>query len=171
MKHIPERVNKFNAYKRGDKLVGAGDEFALPDLSWMTETISGPGIAGEYEDPSIGLLEKMEVEIPFKTLYADIGELTNPLEPVELTIRASQQSRDNEGRVVFTGIKAVFKGKCKKFSPGQIKQGSPTGAKINLSLTNYILEVDGVVIHDIDILNDRMIINGVDIMAAFKDLC
>lgn len=171
MKRIPEKVNKFNVYNSGDKLVGSGDELTLPDINWMAETVSGPGISGEYDDPTIGLLEKMEVEVPFKTLSADMADMASPLKPVQLTIRASQQSRDTDGNVVFTNIKAAFKGRCKAFSPGQIKQGSPTGAKITLSLTNYVLVVDDVTIYDIDILNDRLIINGEDILAAFKDLC
>ena len=47
--NIPEIINDFNVYKGGSKLIGVSDEVTLPDFEAMTETISGAGIAGEYE--------------------------------------------------------------------------------------------------------------------------
>lgn len=46
---IPERVVNYNVYDDTEKLVGISGEIALPNFEAMTETISGAGIAGEYE--------------------------------------------------------------------------------------------------------------------------
>ena len=54
--NIPSKINSFNVYKDGTKLVGISDEVTLPDFESLTETLSGPGILGEVDDPTLGPL-------------------------------------------------------------------------------------------------------------------
>lgn len=55
--NIPSKINSFNVYKDGTKLVGISDEVTLPDFESLTETLSGPGILGEVDDPTLRLSE------------------------------------------------------------------------------------------------------------------
>ena len=64
---IPEKINAYNVYKGGKKLIGISDEVTLPDFEAMTETISGAGVLGEIDSPAIGLFGSQEMEIPFRT--------------------------------------------------------------------------------------------------------
>ena len=41
----------------------------------MTETLSGPGILGEIDDPTLGQFGSMEMEIPFVTLTQSMFKL------------------------------------------------------------------------------------------------
>ena len=65
---IPEIINDFNMYLSGNRLVGMTGEVTLPDMEAITETISGPGILGEYESGSPGRFGSMEQEVPFRRL-------------------------------------------------------------------------------------------------------
>lgn len=67
-KNIPTKVNNYNVYNDGEKLLGVGDELTLPDFEATSETISGAGILGEIDDPTIGHFGNMQLEIPFRTL-------------------------------------------------------------------------------------------------------
>lgn len=53
-KVIPTKINKYNVYNSGQRLLGTGDEMSLPDFESASETISGAGVLGEIEDPTVG---------------------------------------------------------------------------------------------------------------------
>ena len=88
--NIPEVINNYNAYSNGNKLIGVTGEVQLPDLEAITETISGAGVLGEYETSIPGHYSSITQEVPFRILDTDIFSLMNPLDPVDLTFRASE---------------------------------------------------------------------------------
>ena len=78
MRLIPESINRFNLYLKGNRLIGVSGEIALPDLASITNTISGAGIAGEMERAIIGMFGSIKQEIPFRMLSKDMLKLYNP---------------------------------------------------------------------------------------------
>ena len=42
-KNIPTKINNYNVYNEGEKLLGVGDELTLPDFEATSETVSGAG--------------------------------------------------------------------------------------------------------------------------------
>jgi len=168
-KNIPDKINDFNVYQDGDRLIGVGEEVKLPDIEMMSESVIVPG--GEVDSPTIGQFASSQVEIPFQSLTKDVFNLLNPLKSVNITLRASQQEMDGNGDVVFTGIRAVFRGRPKTLTSGSIKKGSGTGTSIAIEWTYYMLEVGGQKVVEIDKLNSVFNINGTDIMAQTKALC
>ena len=52
--NIPTKIAKYEVYKDGTKLIGRGEEMTLPSFETPTNTVSGAGILGEYEDPTPG---------------------------------------------------------------------------------------------------------------------
>ena len=95
--NIPEIINDFNVYKGGSKLIGVSDEVTLPDFEAMTETISGAGIAGEYETTNPGHFSSIEMEVPFRVLYGDIFQMLDTTKIIDLTMRGSVQVTDGTG--------------------------------------------------------------------------
>jgi len=96
--NIPSKINSFNVYKDGTKLVGISDEVTLPDFESLTETLSGPGILGEIDDPTVGHFQSMEMEIPFRTMDRDLFILSDDISSVTVTLRGSRQHyRDRAG--------------------------------------------------------------------------
>lgn len=168
-KNIPDKINDFNVYEDGDKLIGIGEEVTLPDIEMMSESVIVPG--GEVDSPTIGQFASGQVEIPFQSLTQDTFDLLNPLKSVNITLRASQQEMDGNGDVVFTGIRAVFRGRPKTLTAGSIKKGSGTGTSIAIEWTYYLLEINSKKVVEIDKLNSVFKINGVDILARTKKLC
>lgn len=168
-KNIPDKINDFNVYQDGDKLIGIGEEVTLPDIEMMSESVIVPG--GEVDSPTIGQFASGQVEIPFQSLTKDTFDLMNPLKSVNITLRASQQEMDGNGDVVFTGIRAVFRGRPKTLTAGSIKKGSGTGTSLAIEWTYYLLEIGGKKVVEIDKLNSVFKINGVDILARTKKLC
>ena len=74
---LATKINAYNVYNAGTKLVGLSDEVTLPDFESLTETLSGPGFLGEIDEPLLGHFGASELEIPFRTLNEDMFGLLN----------------------------------------------------------------------------------------------
>ena len=105
--YIPEKINEYNAYLDGTKMIGVAASVTLPEVNMKTSTVSGVGVNGELDSPTIGQFESMEQEIQFNTLYSSAMDMLSPLSTVNLTLRASQQVYDKQGGYNFKGLRVV----------------------------------------------------------------
>lgn len=169
--NIPTKINMFNAYLRGNKLLGMTGEVPLPDFEALSETVSGPGILGEIDDPAIGHFSSQELEITFRTLDEDIFNLMDPLDVLELTLRASMQAITAEGGTAYEGLRVVVRGKQKNLTGGKLKQASPMDSGIKIELLYILIERNGNPMVELDKLNGVFKIKGVDILAKARALC
>ena len=70
--YIPEKINDYNAYLDGTKMIGVAASVTLPEVNMKSSTVSGVGVSGEIDSPTIGQFESMEQEIQFNTLYLSL---------------------------------------------------------------------------------------------------
>ena len=170
MNNIPEKINMFNVYSKGEKLIGLSGEITLPSFEALTETISGPGILGEIDSPTIGQFSSMELEIPFRVLDDDIFSIMPPLSAVDLTLRASQQYTNGDGSANFKGIRIVARGRLKSFTAGTLKQGSQTESSIKIELNYILIVLDGKTKIELDKLNCVYKVDEIDILEKVRNL-
>ena len=170
-KTIPTKINKYNLYNEAERLLGAGDEVPLPDFEAMSDTISGAGILGEVEDPTVGYFGNQEMEIPFRVVDKEAVDMMDMTTAVHLTLRGAQQTTDTAGNIEFRPMRVVVRGRCKKFSPGKVKAGSAMDTKITLTVLYIMIELDGEQMVELDKFNEVFKIRGVDILAKIKEMC
>lgn len=84
---------------------------------------------------------------------------------VPLVFRGAAQSDDG----TVTPIRIVMRGKVKEVDKGTWKPGEKANLAFKINCRYYREEVDGEVIHEIDIDNFVRIINGVDQLADMRD--
>lgn len=168
--YIPEKINEYNVYLEGNRMIGIAAATTLPEINEKTSTISGVGINGEIDSPTIGQFESMEQEVQFNTLYSSAVDMLKPKTNVNLTFRAAQQVYDKNGGYSFKGLRIVEMGRVKKFKPGKIEKGEGMEASITLELTYLLIEVDGVVLLEIDKLNSVYRVSGEDQLAEINAL-
>lgn len=168
--YIPEKINDYNAYLDGTKMIGVAASVTLPEVNMKSSTVSGVGVSGEIDSPTIGQFESMEQEIQFNTLYSSAMDTLSPLSTVNLTFRAAQQVYDKTGGYNFKGLRVVEMGRVKKFNPGKIEKGEAMEATVTLELTTIKVEVDGAVLLEVDKLNGVYKVNGVDMLAGVNEL-
>lgn len=171
MSKLATKINLYNVYTSGNKLIGMDEEVSLPDFEPMTETLAGPGIGGEIDEPIIGLFGSSEIEIPFQTLHDSIFKIMTPGEAVDLTLRGSTQVKDSNGSTTFEGVRIVLRGLFKGLTSGSLKQGSGTKSKIKFEATYVLYEVNGQSKLEIDKLNLVYKVNGIDKLAIPRQLC
>lgn len=167
--NVPEIINNFNAYNKGNVLVGVTGSVALPNFDAITETISGAGILGEYETSIVGMYGSMEQEVPFRILDSDCFTIMNPTELVDLTFRASAQSTvKSTGAIDYKGMRIVERGRLKAFEPGKLELGKQMDAKVKLELLYILIEIDGKTMVEYDKLNSVFVVNGVDLLKKVR---
>ena len=164
--YIPEKINDFNTYLDGNKMIGVAASVTLPEVKMKTSTVSGAGINGEIDSPTIGQFESMEQEIDFNVLYSSAMDMLSPLSVVNLTLRAAQQVYDKTGGYAFKGLRVVEMGRVKTFNPGKVEKGEGMEAKV----TYLLVENDGSPLLEVDKLNGVYKVNGVDMLAGISEL-
>lgn len=172
MFNIPSKINAFNVYKGGTRLIGISEEVTLPDFEAITETLSGPGILGEIDDPTLAQFSSMEMEIPFRTMDQDLFILSNDISSVEVTLRGSIQYTVNDSGVnTFKPMRVVVRGKNKGITSGKLKQGSGTGSSIKLEVIYILIEIGNVVEIELDKLNFVYKVHGKDLLEKVRKMC
>ena len=171
VKTIPTKINKYNVYNAGERLLGVGDEMPLPDFESSSETVSGAGVLGEIDDPTVGYFGNQELEIPFRVLDKEAVDMMDMTRAVQLTIRGAQQTTNSEGDIEFRQIRVVVRGRSAAFSPGKVKAGSTMDTKIKLTLLYILIEVGGESMVELDKLNEVFKIRGRDVLAKVKEMC
>lgn len=78
-------INRYNVYKNGKQLIGVAGELTLPEVSNLTDSMEGAGTGGNMDVPVIGLIENLEMEIPFMSLCQDTFSIMDPTESADLT--------------------------------------------------------------------------------------
>ena len=89
MNTIPTKINRYNVYNKGNRLLGVGEEMALPDFEPSSETVTGAGILGEIDDPTVGYFGNQELEIPFRLLDKETADMMDMTKAVQLEIRGA----------------------------------------------------------------------------------
>lgn len=171
MKTIPTKINRYNVYNQGMRLLGMGDEMPLPDFEASSETVSGAGILGEIDDPTVGYFGTQEMDIPFRVLDQEAADMLDMTKAVQLEIRGAQQTVNGEGNIEFRDMRVVVRGRAKKFTPGKMKAGNPMESGVTLSLLYILIELEGKSVLELDKLNEVYKVNGEDILAKVKEMC
>ncbi len=171
---LPVLIQDFNMYdtrKGSETLVGISGEVTLPTVAFKTLDISGPGISGEMAVAVYGATEKMEVDIPFRSLTPKMFEMLAP-GSVKLTLRGSVQNTDLSTQDVnFKGIRIDMRGQCFELNPGKVKKEEDMGSSIKLTLSYFAIYLDGKNVLEIDKFGPVLKVNGVDLMKKIRDLC
>ncbi len=170
-KTIPTKINKYNVYNAGDRLLGMGDEMTLPDFESSSETVSGAGILGEIDDPTVGYFTNQEIEVPFRVLDQEATDMLDMTKAVQLTIRGAQQTTDAQGNIEYRQLRVVVRGRAVKFSPGKLKAGSQMETKLAMTLLYILIELEGETLLELDKLNEVFKLRGQDVLAKIKEMC
>lgn len=165
-------VNRFNTYKKGNKLIGVAGELNLPEVTNLTDTMEGAGTGGNMDIPVIGLIEDMEMEVGFMSLCEDIFSVMDPTESADLSFNGALQGTDpGTGAIQYQQLAIAIRGIVKKFTGGTLKSGGKMDSRATLGLSYYKITIDGKVMLEIDRFNGVFTINGKDVMAEVRNMC
>ncbi len=160
MNKLDQAYINFAAYKDSTEYLGI-TKVTLPDIQFLTQSISGAGIAGNIE-AVISHIEAMTLGLDFRTTTS---EATSLLEPIRhnLELRVARQDEDVvKGSLDVGKIKHVFVIIPKSYKGGSIAPASTGDASGEYAVRYWKCEIDGNTVIEVDPLNYILVINGVD---------
>ena len=167
MGKIDEFVVSYAMYENGTEYMGT-TEVTLPDLEFMTEELSGAGIAGKVEEVITGNMNAMTTTFNFRTVGKWTARLLEPrVHNIDLRV-AQQKMETKDGTTSVSGLKHIMKIKPKKTALGKVSAATTSDASGEYSVLYYALYVDGVKVTEVDPLNFICIINGRDFLEEVR---
>lgn len=164
---VPERLINFRVYVDGDNQAGVAT-VDLPDLEYMTDTVSGAGIAGEIDSPILGHLSSMTATISWRTITDYALKLTAP-KSHSIDFRGSQQIYDAaDGVLKSKPVRVSVKATPKRMGLGSLEVGSTTDSESEFEISYMKIWIDGKEVAEIDKYNFKFVIDGVDYLASVR---
>lgn len=169
MASMNETIINFAVYEDATEFLGMS-EATLPDLSFLTQEISGAGIAGNIESVIICHMEAMTLTLNFRTVSKSQMKLAAP-KVHNIDLRVAQQDHDTTaGALKTTGVKHVLKVTPKKTALGKVAPASTADGSGEYAVSYYAVYIDGVKNTEIDPLNFICIIDGVDYLKEVRKI-
>lgn len=166
---IPARLNKFNVYTSANKAMGVAT-VTLPSIEGMSDTLTGAGVMGEIEMPTLGHIGSMETELEWNTITGEAVTLA-PGVSETLTFRGAMQVSDSAtGGIKAAGVRVVMSVVSKTLDLGSMEIGSATGTTNTLEVIYLKIIIDGKDVLEIGKLTNVYKVNGKDLMADFNAL-
>lgn len=161
MPKIDETVIGFAVYEDATEYLGLS-EVALPEISNITEEITGAGIGGKIEAVILGAVEAMTTTFNFRTVTPNAIKLHEP-RPHTIDLRAAQQQKDTvKGTIEVVKVKHVLVMTPKKLNPGKVATASAAEVSGEYATTYFATYINGKKMTEIDPLNYIYYVNGTD---------
>ncbi|MCI6382855.1 phage tail protein [Fusobacterium mortiferum] len=165
---IPEKAINYKLYVDGSSSLAAMVDVTLPNIEYLSETVSGAGIAGEIDSPTLGHTSPITLGINVRSLIGEDFKLLQQ-KSYTLEIRAAMQSNDqSNGKLTVGKLAIIAKGIPKNLNMGTLGVGKTTDSSKEFSLTYLKVEIDGEVVLEIDKVNMIFIVNGEDMLAEVR---
>ncbi len=162
-----DAVINYAIYENANEYYGTA-QVQLPDLTSLTASISGAGIAGNVESVILGHMNAMSMTINFNTFCPEQAALAEQ-RPHELDIRVAQQTSNSAtGSLGTDAIKHVVRVIPKKLALGKVAPASTADASGEYAVQYLATFINGKKVTEVDPLNFICVINGVDSLAAVR---
>lgn len=167
MSRQPEAYIDFEVYKDSTNLIGVS-QAQMPDIKFLTQSITGAGIGGNVEAVLIGMMEAMTLTLNFRSV-TDAAILLMAPKKHQIELRVAEQYWDtvNVEKQIWAD-KYVLVVVPKSTKVGSIAPASAADVSGEYAVYSYCGYKDGQVMWEIDPFNQRCIIDGVDYMADVR---
>jgi len=171
----PGVIKNYNLYGVDEtgfqKYIGAGGEITLPTFTYMGDTANHAGLMGQTEFTAPGMVQTVNMDIPFPTLTMGYFTMMNETINSHVLIFGSQVERDeNTGFIQEHSVMAKIGGMPKGKNFGTMGKGRFSNASNQLIVHNFLFMRDGIVWWHWDLFRAIFIENGIDRNAITRAL-
>lgn len=160
---LPRKLKNFDTFQNGESFIGQVNSLTLPKLARKMEEIRPGGLDSSIKVDMGG--EALELS------FAAAGYLRSALRQFGATSAGAVQLRwagayqaDDTG--IYQAVEIVGRGRYSEIDRGDAKTGESSETKFTMPLVYYKESVDGLVLFEIDVINNIFIVDGVDRLAA-----
>ncbi len=159
-------LKNFNLFVDGRGHAGNCDELQLPTLALTVEDYRAGGL-----DTSVAVemgQEKMESSFTLSKYDVNVLALWG-VAPGATVAVVARGALESFAVAAVTPVVVRMTGTIRSMEPGAWQAGQKSTLKFNMDLTAYVYTQDGRTLHDIDVLNMKRVVNGVDRLAGQRN--
>ena len=161
---LPLILKGQNIFIDGESLHGLVGDIERPKITQKMEDYQGGGMIGAVE--VFHGIEKLSMGVTVGGYGAEVLKLMGgKIDGRMIRFSGPAEREDEVGHVRITGEGA---GRITEADPGTDSQGENGETKFTIALVRYTEKVDGAVIFDIDVMQNKYIVNGVDMYKEFN---
>jgi hypothetical protein len=162
---IKEILQYMNAFVDGRGYAGVVSSAELPSLEVLTREYSAGGMSGAVE-VRMARHEKLTASLQFEGIDPKLLTLFDIAQGAEIGITLKGSTQDRDGTAHAHSVK--LRGFIKKLDEGEWKEGEDAPLKLELALSYYKREHDGVELIEADPINMIFKVKGVDQLAQHR---
>jgi len=152
-----------------DRMITNTTDVTLPEIEMKSDTLSGAGILGELDLPSMAQVNAMSFSFSGRSFDKDSAKLAAPIAR-KFTVRSALEEFDTgKGKSRIVKCKETIIAMTKKFSPGKVAVGESKDVSYEGEVIYFRQERDGVETIEIDKLNNVYKVGGVNYAAAIAE--
>lgn len=160
-------IVNYDVYEDSNRYDGTAS-VTLPDVAFLTQSLSGAGIGGNIEAVVAGHIDAMTLTMTFRTIQPEAISLTEPRRH-QIELRAAQQIENTvAGQIESQVVKHALVVIPKKLSGGQLAPHSAADASGEYAVRYWAMYIDGAKKMELDPLNYICMINGTDYLASVR---
>lgn len=164
---MDQSLVNFAVYEDGTEFLGVA-KATLPDLSFLSQTISGAGISGEIEAVIVGHISAMTLGLEFRTTTTQSVKLASPKRH-QIELRVAQQGENAvSGEIEISAVKHVFVVMPKTFKGGSVAPASSADSSGEYSVRYWATYTDNTKTMEIDPLNFICNVDGTDYLTDVR---
>lgn len=168
--NIPLVLNNFNLYTgdKGDVLAGIGT-VELPEIETPTTEVNIAGVSGALEVPLTGHTNAMTVTVNAPVLTIQALKALNP-DPQIITARGAIEqidTRSSAKRIV--NLIVTMRCKAKGFKAGNMEKAAAMDTSLPFAVDYLKIQMDGKTYLEIDKLNNKYVVDGVDHLSGIRN--
>ena len=163
---MDQSIINFKVYEDSVEYVGMA-QATLPDLTALTQSISGAGIAGNVESVILGHFDAMTLGLNFRTVTDQSVKLSEPRRHT-IDLRVAQQDEDVvAGKVVVRAVKHSC-GHSQERQGRLRRPAAPSNGSGEYAVRYWATYIDGKKVREVDQLNFICYVNGTDYLADVR---
>ena len=164
---IDQSIINFAVYEDSIEYAGM-EKVPLPDVTFLTQSISGAGIGGNIDAVILGHLEAMTLGLEFRTTTAQSIKLSE-IRRHQIDLRVPVQYEDPiNGTIDARSEKHVLVVIPKSTKSGTIAPATPANGSGEYAVRYWATYLEGKKVRELDPLNFICYINGTDYLAAVR---
>jgi P2 family phage contractile tail tube protein len=161
------RLTNGNIYIDGNSRFGQIEEVTLPEVKTVFADHKALGMNGKVELPSG--IDKMTSKMKFNSVYPNTMAIVgDPFTSHSFQFRGNLETYNGSTRTAQQPYVVYMEGTFRNYQSGNVKQHENVEIEAELNVTYVKVEVNGVLIMEVDTLNNIMNVNGVDLLATYR---
>lgn len=172
MSKIATKTIQYSIYDRTSgkaSYVEDTQSYTRPDIEMMSDGISGSGIMGEIDLPTLGQIDSMEISIGLNKTNAKAIEMFAPGAHTVEVRWVTNRLDTATGESQVQANKDIVKFLPKSMSLGDIETNETNEGELTGEVLTFQHIIDGKTVIKIDKLNNVFIVNGKDYSAQIRN--